>query len=284
MNLDPMIVAFTGLDGFFTTSKSSRPIIDAASRLAKDDVPLILCGSHTQAEIDEVQRDIGISHPYISENGSALHIPACYFDQGHDDLEHPFGHRVIEFAPPYVEVVLALHLIARRLAIDIISFSDLSAEEIANYSGTTLHRAQLAKRRHYDEPFRLANDGESDRMRLLFGLRRVGLRWISGESFHHVNGAREAYRGLEVLRSLYERQYHSSVLTIGLGAALSDLALLKHVDLPIIVRTTRHSSTAEVLQREIPHATVMQRADADGWSRAFCDLSCRVQDIRQSLG
>ena len=284
MNRDPLVVVFTGIDGFLAeTSQPSGRIIEAATRLAEHDVPLILFGSHTRAEIEEVQREIGNTHPFISENGAALHVPDGYFAELTDHIEQSDSYDLFEFAPPHSEVVLALHLIAARLTIEIVSFSDLSVEAIARCCDMSVNRAGFAKRRDYDEPFRLIHDGNAERMKLQFGLQHAGLRLVTGDGFHHVNGVRDPHLGLELLRSLYEKQYGSPVLTIGLGAELPDLNLLSHVDLPIIVRTSRHSSTAEALRGHVPHATVTRTADAEGWSHALCDVASRVQSIRQSL-
>jgi predicted mannosyl-3-phosphoglycerate phosphatase (HAD superfamily) len=41
--------------------------------------PLVLCSTRGATELRDLQRELGICHPFISDGGAALHIPTGYF-------------------------------------------------------------------------------------------------------------------------------------------------------------------------------------------------------------
>ena len=86
---------------------------------------------------------------------------------------------------------------------------------------------------------------------------------------------------IERLRSMYESTYRSPVLTVGLGNGLSDLGLLREVDLPIIVRGGE-SREIDTLWREVPTARLTGSGGAAGWSHAVMDIVLTIQNMRRA--
>ena len=72
-----------------------------------------------------------------------------------------------------------LHGAAKRAGADMIGFSDMSVEEIAADYGLPLFQARLAKRREYDEPFRIVRGGEGKRHRLFKALQAAHLGCVN---------------------------------------------------------------------------------------------------------
>jgi predicted mannosyl-3-phosphoglycerate phosphatase (HAD superfamily) len=78
------VVVITDVDGILRHGDISTL---AEARLALDALagsPLVLCSGRSAAELRALQREIGIRHPFISDGGAALHIPAGYFCLGAD--------------------------------------------------------------------------------------------------------------------------------------------------------------------------------------------------------
>jgi predicted mannosyl-3-phosphoglycerate phosphatase (HAD superfamily) len=213
--------------------------------------------------------------------GAALFVPLGYFADPPADARQVGDYHVCEFGPPYWEVVLTLHLLASRLHIDVVGFSELSVEEIASTWHLSLDRARLAKLREYDEPFRVVNPGRSLHSRLMRAVRAAGLSCLAGERFQHVNGVLDPGASIERLRTMYERTFCCPVLAVGLGSSLCDLALLNEVDLPIIVRD-EWSSTADVLFRAVPIARIASSAGAGVWSQAVIKAVRTIQKMRRA--
>ena len=283
MNGNPMVVVFSAIDGALVDrlTESSAGAVDGLDLLAHEGIPLVLCSHNTRAEIEAIQRATRTAHPFISENGAALFVPIGYFADPPEDARLVGDHHVWEFGPSYWEVVPTLHLLASRLHIDVVGFSELSVEEIASTCRVSLDRARLAKQREYDEPFRMVNPGRPLDSRLMRAVRAAGLSCLAGERFQHVNGVLDRGASIERLRSMYERSYGCPVLAVGLGSSLCDLALLNEVDLPIIVRD-EWSSTADVLFRTVPIARIASRAGAGGWSQAVINAVRTIQKMRRA--
>ena len=78
---DARLVVFTDLDGalldYETYSFSAAS--EALELLRRHEIPVVLCSSKTHAEIEHIQLDLRLRHPFISENGGAIFLPRGYF-------------------------------------------------------------------------------------------------------------------------------------------------------------------------------------------------------------
>ncbi|MGB8777629.1 MAG: hypothetical protein WCC82_05290, partial [Nitrososphaeraceae archaeon] len=67
--------------------KNTRRLIDL---LKEKNIPLILTSAKTRLEQNMVRKDLGLTDPYIIENGGAVVIPKGYFsDSALRDIEYP---------------------------------------------------------------------------------------------------------------------------------------------------------------------------------------------------
>ena len=94
MNNEKRLVVFTDLDGCLLDhdSYSFAPAAEALAVLAAQGIPLVLCSSKTRAEIEMLQQDLGVAHPFVSENGGALFLPSS------PCLNRPFGRPLFQAA------------------------------------------------------------------------------------------------------------------------------------------------------------------------------------------
>jgi mannosyl-3-phosphoglycerate phosphatase family protein len=211
------IVVFSDVDGVDCARAGS--FITAANtlkHLGLDEVPLVLCSSKTRAEIEEIQQQLGIRHPFVCESGAAALIPVGYFDFEVPNARDRAGYLAVEFGWPYSKVVHTLGRTAERLRIEIVGFNDMSVEEVARECHLTLLQARLAKLREYGERFRVLAPGETTRSRLFRALKAAALHCVAGERFDHVGRAVDNGAGVNLLCSLYQRAC-GGVLTAGLA-------------------------------------------------------------------
>ena len=136
----------------------------------------MLCSSRTRAEIEAIQQELEIAHPFVCESGGAVFIPRGYFGFAVPGARDLAGYEAVEFGRPYAEVVQKLHRTAERLAIEIVGFSDMSVEEVARDCHLSLLQARLAKLREYGERFRILDSNELARNRLVRALKANRLR------------------------------------------------------------------------------------------------------------
>jgi mannosyl-3-phosphoglycerate phosphatase len=258
------IVVFSDVDSVRcdTDADSFASAANTLGRFGPDEVPLVLCSSRTRAEIEEVQQELEIRHPFVCESGNAAFIPAGYFDFEVPDARDRAGYQAVEFGWPYEEVVQTLGRTAERLRIEIIGFNDMSVEEVARECHMGLLQARLAKLREYGERFRVIDHSETTRGRLFKALKAARLRCVGGERYDHVGAAVDNGAGVNLLCSLYQRAY-GGVLTVGLAGPAADDLVLRVVNRRVVAFEDRQAK-GEV--------------DCVGWAEAIVDS---VQALRR---
>ncbi len=264
-----MKVIFSDLDGtlLHPQSYSFEAAEPALSRLRRQNTPLVLCTSKTRAEVEMWQERLGISHPFIVENGGAVYIPAGYFPFAIEQASRRDGYDVIEFGTPYLELLLALREAAAETGCEVLGFHQMSLADISLRTSLPVHQAVLAKRREYDEPFEILGSGTHA---LLAAIERRGKRWTRGDRFYHITGGNDKAAAVEYLTKLYRRAF-GSVHTVGVGDGHNDARFLLAVDTPVIIR----SRFAVALKLAVPHALVTDAPGPHGWSEALLPLLAR---------
>jgi mannosyl-3-phosphoglycerate phosphatase len=266
------LIVITDVDGCLVDHATySHAAADAAiARLKASGVPIVLCSSKTRAELERVQEDLGLTGPFVVENGGALYVPAGTFPFAIPGTRQVAGCAVLEFGRPHEDVLATLLRTAARLGTDITTFSGMSVQAVAEDCSLSLSQARLAKLRDYDEPYRLVVPDPAARARLCSALRSAGLRCLAGGRYDHVTAGTDKGAPVAPLRRLYAHVYGQPV-TVGLGDSLNDLELLTAVDIPVIIRN-RASDSAGLLARQVRNATVTTNEGPAGWHEAVTRL------------
>jgi mannosyl-3-phosphoglycerate phosphatase len=239
---------------------------DVVRELEDRGIAVVLWGNETRSEMELIQSDLNLQHPFISENGGGLFIRHRYFLNCSAVGRSIQSYDVLDFGKPYHEVAEALHEVARRHECQVIGFSVMSIEDVARECGLSLAQARLAKLREYDEPFRVAGREPAAYSRICSALRRFGYRCFSHERFHHATGVADKIQSIKTLTSIYRQAYDGHLLTIGLAKAPSETCLLRAVDVPLVVRSD-DVDAARLLQK-VPTARFID-AGPRGWTEAL---------------
>jgi mannosyl-3-phosphoglycerate phosphatase len=231
-------------------------------------IAVVLWGNETRSEMELIQSDLNLQHPFISENGGGLFIRHGYF------LDRPTRGRdvqsydVLDFGRPYHEVAEALHEVARRNECPVIGFNVMSTQDVARECGLSLAQARLAKLREYDEPFRVADAEPATYSRICSALRRVGYRCFTHERFHHATGVADKGQSIRTLTALYCDAHDGDVVTVGVAMGPSETCLLHSVDIPLVVQSADVDATR--LAQKVPTARLID-AGSRGWSEAILE-------------
>jgi mannosyl-3-phosphoglycerate phosphatase family protein len=259
-------IVFSDLDSILPLRGSPHDAVGRAlAFLADEDIPLVLCSSRTGAELEAIRRALDIHHPFICENGAALHLPRGYFPSVTDAAGNQ-GHGRLPFAQPYWRAVEILRYTAESVGVEVRGFNDMSIEEVAVEEGISLTEATLAKLREHDEPFRILTADQAARSRLFTALRRAGLRCVIGRRFHHVAAGPDLGVSLRTLTALYRLEW-GDIRTVGVADGPLGAALLRDVDEPVVVSDPNVDSAR--LLRKTPRARMTQATGAEGWSEAI---------------
>lgn len=264
------IVVFADPDTLRNHNASSLSATrDALNALAGHGVVVVLWGDESRAELELIQQDLSIPHPFISENGGGLFLPSGYFARLPSDARATAGYAVIDFGRPYHHVADVLHEVADRLGVQVTSFRDLSITQVAEQRQLSLSQAALAKLREYDEPFRIASANPAVQSRLFTALRRAGLRSFAQGHYHHATGVADKAESIRTLTALY-RQTWTEVVTVGLASDPFEICLLQAVDIPVVI----HSEAVDItrLLSKVPTARCVNSSDCRGWSEVLWRL------------
>lgn len=278
----PSILVFCDLDDTlfephtFSVNASAHRALD---RIEREHVPLVFCSSRTRAELELIQQELGIHHPFICENGAAVFLPRGYFGFSVAQAVDIAGYEVVEFGKPYAEIVTVLHRAVDRLDIEVVAFSDMSIEDVAIDCGVSLLQARLAKLREYSEPFRVVDAKPGAISRLSKALRAAGLECTSRGRYHHV-GAIRRENGDQFLRGLYRRAF-GKVVTVAFGDHESAVPLLRHADVPLVVQSGASDVTMHLLT-SVPAARLSVADSIGAWAEAILDIASTAQRSRSS--
>ncbi len=225
------IVIITDLDGTLLhpgtySYEEARPALQLIRELG---IPLIFCSSKTRAEIEVYRKKLNNHHPFISENGGGIFIPADYFSFPVKARKFRNYH-LLTLGQPYSEIRRQFAALRNSLKVNVEGFGDMSVERIAGLTNLSIKEAQLARKRDFDESF-IFND-KPDR-RFLRAIEKTGLQWTEGRLFH-IMGSHDKGKAVGILKEFYTRKM-GQIETIGLGDSMNDLPLLKAVDQPVLI-------------------------------------------------
>lgn len=234
-----MNLVFTDLDGTLLDLESydPGPARRAVSDLQAAGYPVVFCSSKTRAEQQAIRNDLGVTGPYIVENGSAIVNPGppdAGTGAGRDEARSHDSVTVLGRSRS--EITSVLTAARRDLGLAFLTYEDLSLNQVAAITGLDRDAAGRAARREYSEtiltPF--VRSGDVDRLRAF--LANHGLHMQCGGRFLTVTGS-EADKGAAV-RVLHDRLGGRSVhpQTVGIGDSENDTALLAACDRRFLVR------------------------------------------------
>jgi len=264
------LVIFTDLDGSLLdrstySFEAARPALNLMRQM---DIPLVLSSSKTMAEIEFYRKELENGHPFISENGGAVFIPKDYFS-----FQFPYDREtdwffVLELGIFYPRVIEVLDSIKKETGVSMKGFSDLTEKEISSLCGLDSKKAELAKKREYDEPF-IIEGGEKEIEIVRRKIEEKGMTYAWGGRFHHLLGKNNKGKAIEILKKLYENQFFS-IVTVGIGDSLNDLPMLSVVDHPIFLKGEDRVSTDAL--SSIQNCTVIHGAGPQAWNEAILNM------------
>jgi len=260
-------------------TRSLRDERAALDFLTARGIPLVINSSRTRAEIERLHQTLRLQTPFISEQGSALFVPHGSLPFVPEYARPAVGGGVIEFGRRYYEVVETLRLTSHELDVDIVGFAELTIEDVAHELGVPIVEAQLAKLREYTELFRIVNEKEAPRRRLMKALRRRGLRCARVGAHHLVSAAPDRAESLWALKAMWT-EVCGEPLIIGLADSEDDIAWVRHADVAIFVQRDGAGVPSRVLSK-LPAIHVTRSRGRAGWSEAIFDC---VGSLLQQLG
>lgn len=232
------LIIFTDLDGTLLNGETydyaaTLPIIQQLKSLK---IPVVPVTSKTRAEVSTLRQDLGLTDPFVTENGSGIFIEVNHNPFKAAPGEQEDDYYVVDLGCPYVQARAGLRVIANELRHSLLGFGDMTIERLQKYTGLSAKDAQEAKAREFSEPFITPKAVTSEQ--IVEAVEAIGFKVVVGDRFSHLIGP-DAGKGNAVKRlvALYKSILppDETIVTIGLGNSPNDLDMLENVDHPIVL-------------------------------------------------
>ncbi len=261
------LIIFTDLDGTLI-DHDTYDFKEAGSTLgllARRDIPVIICSSKTRAEIELYWVRMGLSAPFVVENGGAVFIPANTVELGDMRFVEKGPYRVLELGAPHAELYAAWRLVKKQQSLRMTGFTEMTVEEVAAHTGLSVEEAGLAAKREYSEPF-IFSDTKTKFRVLRDLLQKKGLSITRGGRFYHMTGQNDKGMAVQILTRLYGNSFlGKEICTVGLGDSANDVPMLRNVDIPVVIR--KKTGQWERIQG-VEHVTYSDKAGPRGWAES----------------
>ena len=240
-------VIFTDLDGSLLNHEDYS--FDEANfmleKIKSKNIPLIYTTSKTKDECEILQKKMKLTSPFIVENGAAI-----YYPDGKVEL----------LGLPHTKIKLFIDRHYKEF--NILSFSNMRVEDIMEYTLFDYEQAKLAQSRDYSEPFLIRDERRLTELEVLAELE--GMKILKGGRFYHLVGI-DQDKGKAVELTLKNYPDH---ISIGLGDNYNDIAMLKTVDIPVLI--PHHKN--RYIELELKNLIKAKHKGALGWSEALGEI------------
>jgi mannosyl-3-phosphoglycerate phosphatase len=243
---------FTDIDGTLVDINTAEygKETDKLIRLIKErNIPLILTSAKTRLEQNKIREDLGVSDPFIVENGGAIVIPKGYFpDYALRDIKYPLretqetkngaidvNHEiVVELGKPADYIRAKLSDIRKKYSINFRGVADISVEKLSNLALISRDQAKRMAQRNYGET--ILQIQSEDIARFIKYVQEDGMKVIHGGRFFDVTVGTDKGIAVGILKKLFKDKFHNNVTFFGIGDSTNDIPMLNLMDISILVQ------------------------------------------------
>jgi mannosyl-3-phosphoglycerate phosphatase len=261
------LIIFTDLDGSLLDHKtySYRAAMPALEFIRKRELPLIFVTSKTRSETERLQLEMGISEPFIVENGAAVYFPSDYRGFNIDNGARRFSYVFIRLGVEYAEIRKYIEPVKERFRIR--GFGDMSEDEISSLAGLTLEQAGMAKSREFTEPFIIDDISVMPELELM--TKEHEFKITRGGRFFHLMGKnQDKGKAVRITAEIFSENIKNKIISIGIGDSANDISMLRSVDIPVLI--PHQDGSYENLDLENLIRAV--RPGSEGWNRTMMDI------------
>lgn len=270
-------VVLTDLDGTLLDHhtyqwQAAKPALD---RLKDLSIPVIINTSKTQAEVEALAQEIGLTdQPFAVENGSALLLTG-FFSSFISDLSKNSNYKILNDTPAYVigESINNLHNYMDKLPAELTdameSYRQWSVETLAETTGLNLEQATASKAKLFSEPFIWhGNDALFNDLNTM--VDAAGFSILKGGRFYHLQGPVTKASVIDFLQQNFKLFWPQAdeLKIIALGDNDNDIAMLDRADFGICIKSP--VSDFPAISNE--HAIYSDLYGPEGWNAEINQL------------
>lgn len=226
---------FTDLDGTFLNHDDYNYVDskEALKKIESEKIPLVFTTSKTKIEVELLQKKVGIKEPFITENGAAIFFPKDYYGFDFTFLEKFDDYFVLQLGLNYSQIVEFYNKYKNEFSL--FGFSDMSIEQISQFTGLSNEDAKFSKQRDFTEPFILKDESKLENLEKL--ANNHGIKITKGGRFYHLIGEnQDKGKAVKIAIEIFQKFYGEEIYSLGLGDGENDIAMLENVKVPIIIK------------------------------------------------
>ncbi len=230
------VVVYTDLDGTLLDhdTYSFEAAAPALQRLAQLGIPVIPVTSKTLAELDGLNRELGLNGPCIAENGGLIAWPSGYFNSA-STLQRVGRYQVEYLSVDYADILGTLAELRQSYGFRFSGFADLSDTDVARLTGLDTGAAHLARQRLCSEPL-VWKDSDAAFRQFRHELAQRHYTLVRGGRFSHVLGQAGKAQAIDRLGELFSAEGFAGFTRIALGDSPNDTGMLQAADIAVVIR------------------------------------------------
>ncbi len=246
------VLLFTDLDGSLLGEHDYQPAeaASAVAALRSSGVGVVFCSAKTETEQLAIRHRLGVTGPYIVENGGALHVDG----------------NTTRFGVSYARVCAGLEDAARAAGVVVRGYASMTADEVSAVTGLDPDAAGRAKDRRYSETFVIEEGSSFSPAALAAELQARGLRLVRGSRFWTAQGDHDKGTAVRALLDLSRGQ--DAPRTYAIGDGPNDAAMLAAVDVPMLVKR-RDGTWTDV---DVPGVVKIDGVGPAGWAKGAATI------------
>lgn len=258
-------IIFTDLDGTLLNHNdySFEEAREALDFIKKNSIPLVIVTSKTFREVRALQEKLGISCPFIVENGGGIFIPPDSI------LASPIppqeNYIQISRSQSYLEVRIFFKHIQKEFPLR--GFGDMRVEEVMALTGLSRNNAENSMRRNFTEPFIL--EGSADMKLLQDEAEKEELEIVKGGRFYHlITLGQDKAKAMGRLTHLYEAYFEKKLKTVALGDSENDFTMLQAADVGVLIPLP----SGEFANIDRTNLIKARYPGSKGWNKALLEI------------
>lgn len=252
------IIIFTDLDGTLLDHQtySFEKALPALREIKKTATPVVFVTSKTFAEVKTLQKKMNLwkKEAFIVEGGGAVFVPENFFNfdlmvvAPKEKIFKEQGFWKIELGKPYNKVREILKKAAKETNIPIRNIGDMTPEEFSKDCGLSLENARDAKKRTYQEGFKiLLPKKQQQKMykKIKTAIQKRGFYMTTGGRYYQIMGRPAKIKAVRILIELFRKKY-GRIKTIGLGDSQADVEFMALCDEGYLIKNPKKLLKTEI--------------------------------------
>lgn len=252
---------------------SPAPMMPLLEALEAAGIPVVFNTSKTAAELISLRQELNNRHPFIVENGSAIYLPRGYFPhsiaRSVESSPQDGDYQHIVLGTPAADLRRWLKETRQQLALDLVTFSELTVRQVAALAALDEDAAAQARQREFSEVI-VWKGSEAQRAVFWQAAEKAGWTLRQGGRFLHLLGPSDKGRASLRLLQEYELVYKRRPSLIVCGDGENDVDMLQRADLALLVRSPSHELPA--LKEPRGHVLTTHETGPEGLAHLLREL------------